>query len=83
MNELQKLFNYTGMSVGDFSKALGVRPSTMIRMLNGEAVIPQGVISDAHQLNADIDYVDAFLDAHPELQKFSYTVFKLLLDGNS
>lgn len=82
MEELQELFGKSCMSVKDFSYALGVRHTSIERMLRGDIFTPPGVISDAHQVLADIDYVDALVEAKPELKEISYKIFKLMLDGN-
>ena len=80
MEELSKLITMTGMALNDFSYAIGVRYERIVRMLKGNAPTPDGVISDAHQLLADIDYVQSLVDHNPQLKKISYKVWKLVLD---
>lgn len=77
MNELTKLFHESGMSIGDFAYALGIRKQSFTRMMDGIIPTPEGVISDAHQILADIDYVRTL----PDIDGISYKVFKLVLDG--
>jgi len=80
MNEITQLLEASGMSLKDFAECLEMRSNSLERMVKGLIVTPPGVIADAHQVLADIDYVDALLEAKPELQEINYKVFKLALD---
>ena len=81
MTQLSDLLEKSGMTVADFAYALDVRYTRMVRMLQGTVDVPQGIISDAHQLLADIDYVQSLVDHNPGLGNISYKVFKTVLDG--
>lgn len=77
LNELTKLFNESGMSIGDFAYALRIRKQSFTRMMDGVIPTPEGVIADSHQILADIDYARSI----PNIENISYKVFKLVLDG--
>jgi len=77
MNQLTKLFQESGMGVADFAYALGIRKQSFTRMMDEVIPTPEGVIADAHQILADIDYVRTL----PDIEDISYKVFKLVLDG--
>jgi ABC-type Fe2+-enterobactin transport system substrate-binding protein len=80
MSAMSEILEQSGMSVADFAYALDVRYTRMVRMLQGAVDVPQGIVSDAHQLLADIDYVKAAMQADPALAEISYKVFKTVLD---
>lgn len=80
MTEIKQLLDKSGMSLSDFAYCLGMRATSLERMVKGLILTPDGVIADAHQVLADIDYVDALVDAKPELQEINYKIFKLVLD---
>lgn len=82
MTEIKQLLDKSSMSLSDFAYALGMRANSLERMVKGIILTPPGVISDAHQVLADIDYVDALVEAKPEIRNISYKIFKLVLDGN-
>jgi len=83
MTEIKKHLDESGMSLSDFAYALGMRPTSLERMVKGLILTPDGVIADAMQILADIDYVDALVEAKPEIMNISYKVFKLVLDGTT
>lgn len=76
---LSELIDQSGMSVNDFAYAIGVRKANVERWLNGSKEVPAGVISDAQQLLADIDYIHSVLDHNPDLKNISYKVWKKCL----
>lgn len=80
MSELSQLLTQSGMSLSDFAYAIGVRKTSIERMLSGAYSTPPGVLSDAHQLLADIDYVQSLVDHNPDLKDISYKVWKNVLE---
>lgn len=93
MEELKQLLEASGMSERDFCYALsqmsrrkgGVKLSlkTFEKMIDGLWTVPEGVISDAHQLLADIDYIQSVIDSNPQLKNISFKVWELLLDDTN
>lgn len=79
---LSELIDASGMSVKDFSYAIGVRDTRIQRMLKGDVPTPLGVIGDANQLLADIEYVESLVNHNPDLKYISYKVWKIVLDGD-
>jgi hypothetical protein len=81
MTEIKQHLDASCMSLSDFAYALGMRPTSLERMVKGLIATPDGVIADAMQVLADIDYVDALIEAKPEIMNINYKVFKLVLDA--
>lgn len=79
MTTIYQLLEQSGMSVKDFAYAIGESYKRMQSWLRGEYEPPVAVIGKAHQLLADLEFLEAFLEANPHMC-FSYKLYKYLLD---
>jgi predicted transcriptional regulator len=78
--QIKKILDESGMTLADFAGALGINQTSLMRMVTGRTLTPDGVIADAMAVLDDIDAVDELIAANPWIQKVSYKVFKLVLD---
>lgn len=84
MNTLELLFEIRDrydLSTTDMARLLGVNDSSMSKWTTGKSNVPPGVFTELMQIEQDILWLAAYLEAHPVLDNFTHAHFKAAINS--
>lgn len=76
---LSNLHKESGMSFHEFADVLDVRYNSLTEFFTGARPVPEGIISDAHQILEDIAFWEAKLRAMVDGSPIHYAILKKAL----